>query len=209
MYLARNDLSSPHGEAIRHVLHRRGEQQLYSPTRFSLWRLTHYRLQFWQTLFREQPDAEQIEWIRRLNIDRPDLRICTHVLHMNVLSASARTLTEASEGDESLRLEKAAKARELAQEMQDLLVNVETWASEMTEVWKPKEDDPMNIVQAREAGESPTFPIPRFPYPRLLTYDDLWLVCDYTPNKHAETDFQYRLIYGISMRQARSFSASP
>ena len=128
---------------------------------------------------------------------------------MNVLSATAKTLTEASEGDESLRLEKAVKARELAQEMQDLLVNVENWASEMTEVWKPKEDDPQNIVQPLVAGESPTFPIPHFPYPRLLTYDDLWLVCYYTRHKQAETDLKYRLIYGISMRQARSFSASP
>ncbi|RKU46122.1 hypothetical protein DL546_006782 [Coniochaeta pulveracea] len=176
MYLARNDPLSAHSEAIRHVLQTRGEGQLYTPTRFSLWRLTHYRLQAWQTLSRERPDAQQIEWLHKLNMERPDLRICAHVLHMNILSASSKTLTQPSNDDPAERLTKLNQAKQLASEMQDLITSVENWASEMAQVWKVKEDDPRNIAQPQDVDESPQFPIPHFPYPRLITYDDIWLV---------------------------------
>lgn len=207
MYLARNDPLSPHTEAVKHVLRIRGEGQLYSPTRFSLWRLTHYRLQAWQTLFREEPDAQQQAWVSKLDEERPDLRICTHVMHMNILSAVTKTLiTPILEPDETLRLEKLDRANHLAQEMQELTAKVESWAAEMTGVWKATEDNPQNIAQPQEVNESPHFPIPYFPYPRLITYDDIWLV---RPPKHhnfmPETNSKARLTYGISMRQVRLF----
>lgn len=176
MYLARNDLHGPHNEAIKHVLYKRGEGQLYSPTRFSLWRLTHYRLQAWQTLFREEPDAEQVAWVNKLNVERPDLRICGHVIQMNILSALSRTLIQDSEGNDTPRPENLNRAKELIQEMQALTIGIENWASEMTGVWTAKEDDPRNIADPQEVDESPNFPIPHFPYPHLITYDDIWLV---------------------------------
>lgn len=176
MYLARKDPFSAHSEAIRHILHTTGEMQLYAPTRFSLWRLSHYRLQAWQTLAREQPDAQQIEWLHKLNMERPGLRICSHVLHMNILSALSKTLTQSTGDDASLRVEKLNRAEELAREMQDLAVSVENWALEMTRVWNVEEDDPRNIAAPQDVGESPRFPIPHFPYPRLITYDDIWVV---------------------------------
>lgn len=150
--------------------------QLYAPTRFSLWRLSHYRLQAWQTLAREQPDAQQIDWLHKLDMERPGLRICSHVLHMNILSALSKTLTQSTGDDASLRAEKLNRAEELALEMQDLAVSVENWALEMTRVWNVEEDDSRNIAAPQDVGESSRYPIPHFPYPRLITYDDIWLV---------------------------------
>lgn len=178
MYLARNDPFSAHSEAIRHVLHTRGDGQLYTPSRFSLWRLTHYRLQAWQTLAREKPDSQQIEWLHKLNMERPDLRICSHVLHMNVLSALAKTLTAPSNDNAAVKQEKLDQAGQLIREMQDLITSVENWASEMTRVWHVKEDDPCNMAEPQDLDASPQFPIPHFPYPLLITYDDIWLVCN-------------------------------
>lgn len=149
MYLARTDPLGPHSEAIKYILRSRGDGQLYHPTRFSLWRLAHNRLQIWQTLLREQPDPEQIAWMSKLNINRPDLHICANVLEMNVLSAVAKRLTQTIEDTEAMRAEKFEQARQLAQEMQDLTVTVESWTSEMTGVWKPNIDDPQNCATAR------------------------------------------------------------
>ena len=128
MYLARNDPVSPHSEAVRHILRSRGDQQLYSPTPFSLWRLTHYRLQFWQTLSRDHPDAEQIAWVSKLNLERPDLRICSHVLHMNILVAVSKTMMQASEENEAIRREKLGRLDQIALEMRELITSIETWA---------------------------------------------------------------------------------
>jgi len=176
MYMARTDPLGPHSEAIKHIMHSRGKEQLYYPTRFSLWRLAHYRLQYWQTLLHEQPNPEQIAWVSELNTNQPDLRICVDVLHMNTLSAVAKRLVQTIEGTEAIRADKFEQARQLAQEMQDLTVRVESWMSEMTGVWKPKVDDPQNIAQPQDVDEPPEFPIPHFPYPQLLSYHDIWLV---------------------------------
>jgi hypothetical protein len=176
MYLARNNPLGPHNNAIKHILRSRGDLQLYNPTRFSLWRLTHYRLQFWQTLLREQPYPEQIAWVSKLNINRPDLSICAHVLHMNVLSAVAKTLTQTIGNTEAMRLAKLDQANQMAQEMQDLTVTLETFTSEMNKVWTPILDDPQHIAQPQDVGEPPNYPIPHFPYPQLVGYDDIWPV---------------------------------
>jgi hypothetical protein len=176
MYLARTDPRGPHSKAIEHILRSRGDGQLYNPTRFSLWRLTHFRLQSWQTLFRQQPNPEQIAWMSKLNMSQPELHICADVLHMNTLSAVARTLTPTVGNTEAMLVEKLDSARQLAKEMQDLTVTIESWTSEMTEVWKPKIDDPQNIAQPQDVDEAPYFPIPYFPYPQLVSYHDIWVV---------------------------------
>jgi hypothetical protein len=174
MYLGRNDPVGAHSEAIRHVLRTRGETQLYAPSRFSLWQLTHYRLQAWQTMNREHPETQQLEWLEKLNMERPDLFICTHVLRMNVLCAVSRTLMQSATDDAattSMRLEKLDRARQLVREMQEMTVTVENWASEMSRVWvNACEEDATAIV-----AQGPSFPTPYFPYSRLITYDDIWL----------------------------------
>ncbi|KAM0254485.1 hypothetical protein ACHAQJ_006767 [Trichoderma viride] len=178
MYLARNDPLSPHSEAIKHALRVRDDGQLYNPTRFSLWRLTHYRLQFWQTLFHEHPEAQQLAWVSRLNMECPDLRICSHVLHMNILNALAKSLMQASANDEAMRRERLGRIQQLVKEMQELITAIEQWTSEMSAPWKAKGYDPQTVELSSEANESHNDPIPRFPYPQLLSYDDIWLVCD-------------------------------
>jgi hypothetical protein len=136
--------------------------------------MTHYRLQAWQTMNREYPETQQVEWLEKLNMERPDLFICTHVLRMNVLSAVSRTLVQSvtdEDATKSVRLEKLYRARQLVREMQEMTVTVENWASEMSRVWvNAQEEDAAAIV-----AQGPSFPTPNFPYPRLITYDDIWL----------------------------------
>lgn len=175
MHLARSDPLGSHNEVIRYILRSRGDGQLYHPTRFSVWRLTHYRLQSWQILLREQPDAQQIAWMSKLNIERPDLRICTDVLQMNDLSAIAKTLVQSTEVVETTRTANLNQARQLAQEMQDLIVSIEGWTSEMSGVWTARVEDPQNIAQPQDVDESPEFQIPQFPHSRFLSYDDISL----------------------------------
>lgn len=178
MYLGRNDPFSPHGEAIKHILRSRDDGQLYSPSRFSLWRLTHYRLQFWQTLFCEHPDAQQIAWVSKLNMEHPDLRICSYVLHMNILTALSKSLAHTSEADETMRQEKLGRISQLAKEMQELISAIEQWMSEISEPWKAQKYDSQNIVVSGDLDEVYSYPIPRLQYSQILSYDDIWLVRD-------------------------------
>lgn len=110
-------------------------------------------------------------------MDRPDLHICADVLHMNILSALSKRLTQTIVDTETRRAAKLERMRQLAQEMQELTISIEKWTSEMTGAWKPKDDDPQNIAQPQHVNESPNFPIPHFLFPSLLSYDDVWVVC--------------------------------
>jgi hypothetical protein len=176
MYLARTNPLGSHNKAIEHILRSRGDLQLYNPTRFSLWRLTHFRLQSWQTLFREQPNPEQMVWMSKLNINQPELHICADVMHMNVLSAIAKTITQPTEITVATMAEKLGAAKQLSKEIQDLFVTIESWTAEMTEVWKPETQNSQNIAQPQDVDESPNYPIPRFLCPQLLGYHDIWVV---------------------------------
>jgi hypothetical protein len=209
MYLTRNDPLGPHNGAIRHVLRNRGDAQLYNPTRFSLWRLTHYRLQFWQTLVREEPDAQQRAWVSKLDMDRPELRICAEVLQMNVLSAIAKILTQSPEAPEAMRAEKLESAKQLVREILDLLESTEQWTRDMSEAWKAKVDGLQYVAQAQDLLETAAVPTPSFPYPQLLNYDDLWLVRYTLYGQEGPTLTEFRHTYGISIPQARLFSGSP
>ncbi|KAF2102463.1 hypothetical protein NA57DRAFT_63397 [Rhizodiscina lignyota] len=175
MYLMRTDPVGPHSEAIKHILHSRGDGQLYDSAQFSLWRLAHHRLLSRQVLLREQPDPEQIAWVSKLNVDRPDLHICADVLHMNILSAAAKKLTQTIDDTEPIRGGKLEQAKQMTQEMLNLIETIESWTLEMTGVWKPKIEDTQSIAKPQDVGESPNFPIPHFPCPRFLRYQDIWL----------------------------------
>lgn len=114
----------------------------------------------------------------KLNTEQPDLHICADVMHMNILSAAAKRLSQIVDDDEAIRAEKLEEASRLTQRMQSLAVSIENWTSERTGAWKPEIDDPRNIAQPQDVDESPTLPIPHFPCPRFLSYHDIWLVGD-------------------------------
>lgn len=98
MYLARTKQLGPHIDAVKYILHARGSKQFYDRSQFALWRVAHHRLQARQILHREGPDADQIEWVSKLNMSLPDIHISADVMHMNILNAAARKLTEDGEG---------------------------------------------------------------------------------------------------------------
>jgi hypothetical protein len=97
---------------------------------------------------------------------------------MNILNALAKSLIQASEIDEATRREKLNRIKQLAREMQGLTTAIEQWTSEMSGPWKAKRFDSENVTLSREAGELHSHPILHFPYPQLLSYDDVWLVRD-------------------------------
>ncbi|KAF2106441.1 hypothetical protein BDV96DRAFT_617327 [Lophiotrema nucula] len=175
MYLGRNDPLGPHRDAIKHILRNRGDGQLYTPTRFSLWRLIHYRLQFWQMLSRDEPIMEQQAWLSKLNLERPELRICAEVLKMHVLNAAAKQLAQTSDRIEAIRANQLDRVQQLIQDIQNHLVVTESWTSEMAAVWKVHIDDRRSIGQFQTDDIGTIIPMPNFPYPTFLSYDDLWL----------------------------------
>jgi hypothetical protein len=176
MYLARTEPVGPHSEAVKYILRARGDGQLYDSSRFTLSRLAHHRLQNGQILSREQPDPDQIAWVSRLNTNRPDLHLCVDVLSMNILSATAKTLTQAEEQFPDTWTEKLEQAKQLTHKIQSHLETMENWTSEMTGIWTPKIEDRDSIAPPQDVDESSSLPIPYFPCPEVLNYNDVWLV---------------------------------
>jgi hypothetical protein len=190
MYLARIEPLGPHRDAIRHILHTGGNDYLFNQSSFALGCLAHKRLQARQILLREEPDAEQIMWVSKLNVDRPDIHISADVLHMNILSAAVKKLTQSSEDIGSTSEEKVEQSRQLVRSIQDLIASIESWTSAMTGVWKPEVTDPRHIAQPREMDEPFDLPIPHFPCPRMLSYHNVWLA--YLWNFHAASQIVLR-----------------
>jgi hypothetical protein len=208
MYLARTEPLGPHDEAIRHILRTRGDEQLYNSSHFSLWRIANHRLQARQMLLREQPDPEQIAWVSKLNINRPDLHICADVLHMNMFSEAAKRLTQAHEDIATMRTERSEQARHLVHEIRDLISTIESWTSAMTGVWIPKIDDPQNIAQPQDVDEPANLPIPHFPCPQTLSYSDLWLVQIFSSKLRTLANWETRDTCGIFITRVQLSSVN-
>ncbi|KIW26162.1 hypothetical protein, variant [Cladophialophora immunda] len=190
MYLARIGPLGPHRDAIKHILHSGGNDYLFNQSSFALGCLAHKRLQARQILLREEPDPEQIMWVSKLNVDQPDIHITADVLHMNILFAAAKKLTESGEEVGSSLEEKVEQSTQLAHSIQNLIASIESWTSAMTGLWKPEVTDPQQIAQPREMDEPFDLPIPHFPYARMLSYHNLWLGCLW--NFHAASQIVLR-----------------
>lgn len=175
MYLSRSFPLGPHSEALKLILRARGEEPLFSQSSFNLWRLAHHRLQTRQVMLGEAPDPEQIAWVSKLNLDRPDLHFYADVLHINLLGVEARRLMQGSPDIGATLDERIERARQLSRSMQDLIASIEGWTSEVTGKWRPKIKDP-DIIVYQEADEPDDLPIPNFPCPQVLSYNDIWLV---------------------------------
>lgn len=95
---------------------------------------------------------------------------------MNILSATAREITRKTIESETQRLGFVTRAQSLVQEMQDRLAIIEKWSSEMAVVWKPTVNATVDIVQPQDVDELPDVSTPLFPFPHVLSYNDIWLV---------------------------------
>jgi len=128
-------------------------------------------------------------WVGKLNVDRPDNHISADVLHMNILSAAVKKLTQSSEDIGSTLEEKVEQSTQLVRSIQDH-DSIESWTSAMTGVWKPEVTDPRHIARPREMDEPFDLPIPHFPCPCVLSYHNLWLA--YLWNFHAASQIVLR-----------------
>jgi len=192
LWLSRRVLtrSRSHGDAIRYILYAGGHDYVFNRSSFALGCLAHKRLQARQILLREEPEPEQIVWVSKLNVDRPDNHISADVLHMNILSAAVQKLARSSADIGSTSGEKVEQSRQLVRSIQDLIASMESWTLAMTGVWKPEVMEPRHITQPREMDEPFDLPIPQFPCPRMLSYHNLWLA--YLWNFHAASQIVLR-----------------
>ncbi|KAF2159673.1 hypothetical protein M409DRAFT_37879, partial [Zasmidium cellare ATCC 36951] len=129
MYLARSGYVTAHRSAVKHFISNRGTEPLHLRESYGIWRTAHHRLQAYQILIRESPEAQQIAWVERLQIERPDLRISSDIMRMNMLCAQARTTS--AQDDPNTK-------DQLIQSISDLLSNIDDWTSKINGIWRPK-----------------------------------------------------------------------
>jgi len=134
MYLSRSEPLGPHGDAVSHILHLRGDDQFFSHSKYALWRMAYDRLQAKQILFREGPSPIQIEWFTKLDTSKSNLHICADKLRMNILCAEARKLLERDQHPATA----LARAQQLIKDIQALLSSIEGWKIEIPTALKPQ-----------------------------------------------------------------------
>lgn len=171
MYLARGEPLGAHCDAFRHILHARGNTQLFSSQSFALWRIAHHRLQAHQILLRKPPDSDQIEWVGKLNKDVPSFHISSDILQMSMLCASARQLSEVAQLQRRGADEIVSEAQRLGRQIKLFLTSLEDWTSKVGEQWRPETVDADRLRQPEDALNSPSVPTPA----RVLKYADAWL----------------------------------
>lgn len=190
MFLSREEPLGPHSDAVWHVLRARGEQQFHSEHSFALWRIAHHRLMARQILQRSGPYPEQIEWLKNLNVNRPDLHISSDCLQMNVLCAAAKKLTDGQVGGTAG--EKAQHAQQLIGAIRSLTNAMDGWTSHLkSTAWGPRIVDVDRLLPPTEAvGHHSTERYPPLPQPHILRYQDNWLA--YIWNFHSASQIVLR-----------------
>ncbi|KAI1627483.1 hypothetical protein EDD37DRAFT_263033 [Exophiala viscosa] len=170
LFLGRTEPLGPHSQGLKHILHARGDAQLFRRSSFSLWLLALHRLVARQILLYEEPDDQQTAWIDKLDLDWVPLRIFSDIYKMNVLSSEANKLRQ-GENSRPIPRESIEQARQLADSTLLLLRSVETWPMMTIDHWKAETVDPNTIS---ETDSLPNLPMPQFTCPRVLSYHDIW-----------------------------------
>ncbi|KAL6244345.1 hypothetical protein RBB50_008587 [Rhinocladiella similis] len=190
MYLGRTEPLGPHRNAVRLILRERGYSQFLDRSSFCLWRMAHERMQARQILLREQPNPEQVEWLRRLDHGVTYLRISSDIHQINIIAAAVTKLVQSGQDLRSTVAENRAEAHRLTQSSRDLVTSIERWITDLGEQWRPKVVAGTCALQESDA-DAPSHPsLPDFLCPLMLSYSDIWLA--YIWNFHAASQIVLR-----------------
>lgn len=190
MYLARAEPLGPHSDAITYILRAGGDEHLFGRSRFALWCVAHQRLQSHQILSGKEPSLDQMLWVSKLNVDRPDVHFSSDILHMSRLSAAAKSLTQNAWDSWTSSADEIGEFTQIERESQDLIASIEKWTTKTYGVSKPRTITTENVTQAH--GLRDAFSICDPPYPRLNLHDhqDIWLA--YKLNCHCASQIVFR-----------------
>jgi hypothetical protein len=196
MYLARGRPLGNHCTAFKHILHARGNLQMYTSQSFALWRIAHHRLQAHQILLRHAPSPDQIGWISKLNSDVPTFHISTDILQMTVLAAAARELVENGQPPWSEESDALDQTKQLSHRIKTLLASLEDWTSHVGAPWQPSIVDVENLQQPNEIASGSPIPTPDL----VLQYADSWLAYMWNCMYCLELSRTAWIIFVVSLR---------
>jgi hypothetical protein len=144
---------------------------LYNRAHFSLWSAANHRLQARQILLQEEPSLIQSQLISKLDLGRPEIRICSDVLQMTTLVAAAKQLTPQQGSAEHVPTQSAAVVTDHLQAMQELIDRIEIWTAEVDSTWKPTSVDVQSIARPMATDH----PLAYFSCSDFFTYSDIWV----------------------------------
>lgn len=175
MYLDRNDPLGPHSDAIRHILHARGDQQFTNRAKFGIWRVAHHRLLARQLLLGEEPSPTQFAWLDKLNIGRPDLHITSDSLKIAYLNSAVKKVTEGQTQIGQSQQERVNAARGLAQQIQECIDHAGHWPDTLSKLWRAKRLDPGEIRKPEDNEGPLDLAINPLGISEVLNFHDIWL----------------------------------
>ena len=144
---------------------------LYNRAHFSLWSAANHRLQARQILLQEEPSPVQSRLISKLDLNRPEIRICSDVLQMTTLVAAAKQLKSQQGSAGHLPIQPVAVVTDHLRAMQELINNMDIWVAEVDSTLKPTSVDVQSIARPMASDH----PLAYFFCKDFFTYSDIWM----------------------------------
>lgn len=134
--------------------------------------MAYQRLQARQVLLREKPDPDQNSWLGQFDNASVPLHILADVQQLNTLTAAVTTMISVQDANEPLLSRRLDQAKNLMQEIHDLLASIESWSEAVTAEWRP---NPLGPDSISDSSQGDKIPIPQFTCPRVLEYPNISL----------------------------------
>ena len=119
----------------------------------------------------EEPSLAQFQLISKLDLDRPEIHICSDVLQMTTLVAAAKRLVPLNASSSDLCAPHVANITDNRFDMQQLINSMDIWTSEVDSTWKPTPVDTQSIARPLDVDH----PLAYFFCSHFLTYSDIWV----------------------------------
>ncbi|KAI1101833.1 hypothetical protein F4804DRAFT_287701 [Jackrogersella minutella] len=170
-FIQDSTMAGSHAQGMAQILRLRGEDQIYSPRGWSLFRLAHHRIQKQQLAFNLKPLEDYINLIDQLDDSISAVRLEKDALRINETCERGRHLQEAVASGRS----SASEVIEIVHEMVNLDQEVVSWRQKPE--WSFKT---LNISDLPEFD-----PSVRPPTSTIQLHPDLWMAYEWNYHRTA------------------------
>ncbi|MCJ1243028.1 hypothetical protein MMC30_000224 [Trapelia coarctata] len=171
LYLQDSVSVGSHAEGMAQILRLRGPNQIYGARGWSLFRLSHHRLQKQQLAFKQGPLPESEAWLNSFNEELLDVRVEKDAFQINKICARARDLMKRID-DTDISVNETL---DMVKEMHALDQVQTTWLDSPN--WAYKTIHRSEITQDRETASK----FPEF----VQLHHDVWIAYEWNYHRTA------------------------
>ena len=160
-----------HAEGMAQILRLRGPDQIYGARGWSLFRVSHHRLQKQQLISRQAILPESEVWLNSLNEELPHIRVEKDTFQINKICERARNLLKSIKDTKS----PADEILDMVKQMHDL--------DQIAETWRQGPEWAYKTVHRSQISEDElvTYEFPKF----IQLHHDVWIAYEWNYHRTA------------------------